>query len=225
MRLGLPDGGLAAQVTPADVLRDMRNACQGRATCSEADFYSGTFDWNEELTSEIVGRDNRSTSSRKVVVHMVISSGRVQCTGTLSDESKAWTAGKLTTDARTTGTINGPGLFRIEFDKGGSHSIMGAAENEDVDLDPNQPSYRVAVTCPSPEATHTGGGETSVTPSQPARWGSSEERETYDWPGSFTERTLAGRSTYFHPDADPANGVRGTVTLSWSLTKAASPKP
>ncbi len=213
-----------AQVTPGNLARDMLSACRGRATCSEADFYSGTLTWNEELTSDIRGGGNRSTSALRILVKMVVTAGRVQCTGSFSSDRKQWRGGRLELDARSSGPIAGPGLIKMEFDRGGTHTVMKGSENEDVELGDDVPSYDIAVTCPSPTVTETSGGESTVTPSEPARWGSSQERQTYDWPGSLTQSTLSGTSYYIHPDADPANGIQGTVTFTWSLTKSASPR-
>ncbi len=220
-----PITSLLAQASPSGLADKMRNACQGRASCSEADFYSGTLDRKEELTSDIKSGDARSTSNLLVTVHVVVTSGKVECVGQYTLEEKAWTAGKITVDSKASGKINGPGLIHMTFEQGGSHSVMGATENEDVELDPNQLSYNVAVTCPSPAVTRTGGGQTSFTDSEPARWGSSQEFQTDHWPGALTQASLSGSSTYYHPDADPINGVGGKVSVLWSLNKAASPKP
>lgn len=214
-----------AQATPGNLARDMLNACRGRATCAEADFYSGTLAWSEELTSDIRGGGNRSTSALRVLVNMVVTAGKVQCTGSFLAERKQWSGGTLEMDSKSSGPIAGPGLIKMEFDRGGTHTVMNGTENEDVELGSDVPSYNLAVTCPSPTVTDVSAGETTVTRSEPARWGSSQERQTYSWPGSFTQSTLSGKSSYIHPDADPANGIQGTVTFTWSLTRSASPRP
>lgn len=210
--------GASAQVT-----RDMLEACKGRATCGMADFFSGTLQWDEELTANIGTGGDRSTSSDRRTVSVVITSGRVECRGTVAGESKRWSSGQLVEDATRRGVIAGPGLFQIEFATGGSHSVMGTEEDEEVELDEDTPSYEVTVTCPSPEMTSTGGGQTEVTPARPARWGSSEQVSTYDWPGDFEQASLKGSSSWRHPDSDPANGITGKVTVTWSLIKTPPP--
>jgi hypothetical protein len=207
----------------AQVTRDMLEACKGRATCAEADFYSGTFQWNEELTSSTGDGGDRSASSRKVNVSVLITSGRVECSGTIAEESRRWSSGRLEEDATRSGVIGGAGLIKIEFGTGGTHSVMGTDEDEEVELDSDAPSYNLTVVCPSPRMTSTGGGQTDITPSRPARWGSSEEFSTYHWLGDFDQPGLKGTSSWRHPDSDPANGVRGRVSVIWSLTKGPPP--
>lgn len=216
-----PSATVIAQSAPA-VAQSMTKACQGRATCSESDFYSGKLTWHEKLTADLGGGSGDSSTSRRTVsIDIVITSGAVQCQGTVTEEAKAWSSGQLTINETMKGVIAGPGIFKITFDKGGSHTVG----DQDVDLNDNTPSYDVAVVCPAPEETHTSGSNTRVTPAEPAEWGSSYELHTYSWPGSFTTPALIGKSSYRHPDADPVNGVTGSVDVSWSLTKNATPTP
>jgi hypothetical protein len=203
--------------------RGVLKACKGRATCTEADHYSGTVQWAEELNADIGGGGSRSLSHRRVTINMVITSGHVECHGSVEEDRKQWSAGRLEMDTKASGRLGGPGLFRVAFDKGGTHTVMGATEDEDVELDPNTPSYDITVACPSPALTQANGGQSQVTPAEPARWGSSYEMQTYDWPGSFDQKALSGKSTTRHPDSDEANGIRGTVTITWSLTKGSLP--
>lgn len=190
-------------------------ACSGRATCAEADFYSGTFEWKESLTSSMGSGGDRSYSSRTLDIVMTVAAGRVGCRGAVTERSERWSSGTQMEDRHALGSIAGPGLIRIEFSEGGMHSVGG----DEVELDDDAPSYNITVVCASPTMTVTGGGERVITPSEPARWGSSYEVQTYDWLGDFAQRGLSGTATWNHPDSDPINGVSGSVTVIWNLTK------
>lgn len=199
--------------------RAMLDACRGRASCAEADFYTGTLGWSELLSASGGGGGNTYTSRRTATIEVKVTSGKAWCSGSIDEVEKQWSSGKLTMDATRTGVVAGPGLIGIEFGMGGTHSEV----DEDVDLDPDTPSYNITIACPTAEMTITGGGETTVTPSEPARWGSSGEFSTYDWPGDFSQGGLKGTSSWSHPDSDPLNGVSGTMSVTWSLTKGPLP--
>jgi hypothetical protein len=195
--------------------RQMLQACSGRASCAEADFYSGSFEWSENITADIGSSDNRSQSNRTMSITMVVTAGRVECRGGMTEQSQRWSSGMKVQDRQELGNIDGAGLIRIEFGRGGVHSVG----SEDVELADDVPSYNIAVVCPSPTSTVTGDGERTITPGQPAGWGSSWEIQTYDCAGDFSQRSLSGSSTWNHPEADPVNGITGSVTVKWNLTK------
>ncbi len=203
--------------------RAMLDACRGRASCAEADFYTGTVGWSDLLTASGGSGGNTYASRRIATIDVTVTSGKVWCRGSIEAEEKQWSSGQLMVDVTRNGVIEGAGLIRIEFSVGGTHTVMGPEEDEEVELDPDTPSYNVTIVCPSAKMTSTGGGETVVTPSEPARWGSSYEFSSYDWPGDFSQGALKGTSEWRHPDSDPANGVGGTMSVTWSLTKGPLP--
>jgi hypothetical protein len=139
----------------------------------------------------------------------------VQCHGNVNEKTQRWSSGRLEQDSSGRGDMAGVGLIGIEFSEGGIHSVGG----QEVELAEDTPSYNVTIACPSPTMTVTGGGETETTPAEEARWGSSWEIQTYDWPGDFETPELKGSTTWDHPDADPPNGITGSVTVKWNLVK------
>ena len=89
------------------------------------------------------------------------------------------------------GPIRGDGLLVVEWGVG-------------TDDDPALPWYRIAVACPG------------VAGSAPARV--EDMMETYKQPRRKGFTLLEGASQEESPDADPVNGVTGTVSLQWSLS-------
>lgn len=90
-----------------------------------------------------------------------------------------------------TGTIRGDGLFIVEWGVG-------------VEDDPALPWYRIAAECPDldgkpPEMRGAG-------------------IDTYRQPRRKGFTLLEGSNREESPEADPVNGVTGTVSLEWSLS-------
>jgi FkbM family methyltransferase len=171
-----------------------------KAQNTEAQYYSGTFEWSETLDARIGSGGDRSESTRTVNISMVITAGHVQCYGSVNEKSQRWSSGLLEEDRLARGDMEGIGLVSVEFGEGGIHSVGG----EEVELDDDAPSYNITIACPSPTMTVTGGGETETTPAEAASWGSSWEIQTYDWPGDFSRPGLKGSTTWDHGEVEPA---------------------
>jgi len=118
-------------------------------------------------------------------------SGTFHWESVLGDERESVTATITNGKAVCSGSSNGPGLVAVEFGLG-------------TDDAPTQPWYRVAVACPTTRPAEMNGTEMS----------------TYKQPTAAREpRVLEGSSQDENPDADPANGVTGTLKLRWSLKR------
>ena len=102
--------------------------------------------------------------------------------------------GKATCEGVTAdGPVKGEGLVTVETGLG-------------TDDDPAQPWYRIAVACPGPDGA-------------PARMGGGE-LSTYKQPLKGGLAVLKGAHEEEHPDSDPVNGVKGTLRLSWALSRS-----
>jgi hypothetical protein len=100
----------------------------------------------------------------------------------------------VTTDpSETGGSIKGDGLVVVEWGTG-------------TDDDPKLPWYRVAVACPG-----MGG-------SAPARM-DSDHMDTYKQPRRQGFAVFEGSTEEENPDADPDNGVTGTMRITWKLER------
>ena len=93
-----------------------------------------------------------------------------------------------------TGTIKGTGMIAVEFDK-------------DTDVGKH---YIVTAACPS-----VAGMGSPVTPAQL----DGREHGSYKQPSDLAPGSPLKGSTSSHPDDDPANGVTGTVNVSWDLKR------
>lgn len=106
-----------------------------------------------------------------------------------------------TDPSQKTGPIQGDGLLVVEWGTG-------------VEDDPALPWYRIAVECPDLEGhppEMRGGG-----------------LDTYKQPRRKGFAVLEGSHKEENPDADPVNGVTGTVSLEWALSlgrAAGAPSP
>lgn len=98
------------------------------------------------------------------------------------------------------GPIRGDGLFIVEWGVG-------------VENDAALPWYRIAVACPG------------VNGSSPARL--EDMMETYQQPRRKGFAVFEGSTQEESPEADPVNGVTGTVSLQWAfpLDGKAAPAP
>ena len=94
----------------------------------------------------------------------------------------------------TTATIGGTGLFAVEFNRGSN----------------NQLEYVLTAACPAPPWMGA--------PGQPAELGHDPYQYIDPKPATaIGQASLSGSLTYPAPETDPANGVTGTVTVSWNL--------
>lgn len=156
--------------------------------------YSGSFSWQSDLNGPY-GQNRRS-------ITVTVVNGVATCSGSETDVSIS----KLDKVYVTTevGSIQGKGLIAITFEADGG-----------------KPAYRVAVSCPSPHwpMSINRPGE-PARPSQPAEWGSSYAEESYlqPLPGPSDKGVLNGSRSTAHPDTDSANGVTGSMIVSWRLT-------
>ena len=91
------------------------------------------------------------------------------------------------------GSIKGDGLVVAEWGTG-------------TDDDPKMPWYRVAVACPG----MGGSGPPSM---------DGDHMDTYKQPRRRGFAVLEGSIEEENPDADPDNGVTGTIRISWKLER------
>lgn len=94
--------------------------------------------------------------------------------------------------------VSGAGLLAVE---------RGTSSDEE----PGQPWYSITVSCP---------GRDGTTPNI-----DNAQIKTYERKDTTALEVLAGKSQEEHPDADPVNGVSGTVAIEWSLTRPGHAKP
>ena len=100
----------------------------------------------------------------------------------------------VTTDPlETGGTIKGDGLVIVEWGTG-------------TDDDPKMPWYRIAVACP---------GMGGSAPASMDR----DSMETYKQPRQKGFAVFEGSTDEENPDADPDNGVTGTMRINWKLSR------
>ncbi len=147
-------------------------------SCNYAYLYSGQFMWDNTL--------NGSASQFHEQVTVGVINGVANCLGTVKETEHGPT---------TTGTISGPGLFAVEF------------ERDSV----NQLVYRLTAACP----TVAGMGS----PVQRAELGH-HDMETYQQRATaIAQKLIEGGASYPAPETDPVNGVTGTVQISWRITR------
>ena len=119
--------------------------------------------------------------------------------GSTVDITVTVTAGKATCAGTIDGqAIRGAGLLAVE--RGGSM--------EDA---PGQPWYDITVACPDVDGAEPNFSNASI--------------KTYKQKDTGGFRTLAGKVAEENADADPANGVTGTTTLEWSLSRSGTARP
>lgn len=153
--------------------------CQMKVvSCNYAHLYSGQFSWTSTL--------NGTASQSHEQVTVTVKNGVANCLGTV----------RTTDQGRTTsGTISGPGLFAVEFERDSSDKLV----------------YRITAACPTP----AGAGS----PAQPAELGHND-RETYQQRATMiAQKELKGGSNYPAPETDEVNHVTGSVQVSWNITR------
>jgi hypothetical protein len=154
--------------------------------------FSGSFSWQSDLNGPY-GQNKKSITV--TVVNNVATCDGTEIAVSISKLDKVYVTSE-------TGAIHGPGLI----------AVTSEAES-------GKPAYRIAVSCPSPHwpVSINRPGE-PPRPSQPARWGSSYSEESYLQPmPSPAGSVLDGSRRTAHPDTDSANGVTGSMIVSWRL--------
>lgn len=177
--------------------------------CNYAHHYSGTFNWSSVLTTRIVGSAGEQTDARAYVqVIVTVVAGVAYCAGSTSDSSASRQNGSLVRVHEMNGAVSGPGIFSIEFPKRNGKLV-----------------YDITAWCPTAKGSTTDTdfrtGETGTTDftANPAREGGSGGMKIDPESAAALGIDLAGTRTITHPDADPANGVTGTLTTAWSFTR------
>ena len=147
-------------------------------SCNYAYLYSGQFSWSNTL--------NGPASQFHEQVTVGVNNGVADCVGTVRETSNGQT---------TSGTVSGPGLFAVEFERDSTNQLV----------------YRITAACP----TAAGMGS----PVQKAELGH-HDYETYQQRATtIGQKVLKGGSNYPAPETDSVNGVTGTVQVTWNITR------
>jgi hypothetical protein len=101
------------------------------------------------------------------------------------------------TTGSVTGAITGPGLIAVEFLQDSLGRLV----------------YDITATCPTADHPDLGG------PSRPAEPGGENEMKTYEKLARAVGMNLVGTHSYPAPETDPVNGVTGTVSVVWNLSR------
>lgn len=136
-------------------------------------------------------KGQRSSTTVSVQVDVVM--GRASCNGSQTDTDVA--------SGSKRGNIQGDGLVAVEFEKDENDRLI----------------YNVTVACPSPAWPAT--DFDAAIPSRRAELGDFEQ-QSYEQPAASVGMNLEGSNSYPAPEADPVNGVDGTVTMSWRLVRS-----
>lgn len=153
--------------------------CQMKVvSCNYAYLYSGQFSW----TNTIKGPASQFYEQ----VTVGVKNGVADCLGTVRETSNGQT---------TAGTVSGPGLFAVEFERDSANKLV----------------YRITAACP----TAAGMGS----PVQRAELGH-HSLETYEQRATtIAQKVIQGSSNYPAPETDEANGVTGTVQVTWNIAR------
>ena len=147
-------------------------------SCNYAYLYSGQFSWENTI--------NSANSQFHEQVTVGVNNGVANCVGTVRETNNGQTQ---------SGTVSGPGLFAVEFERDSTDSLV----------------YRITAACP----TAAGMGS----PVQKAELGH-HDYETYQQRATeIGQKVLKGGSTYPAPETDTVNGVTGTVQVTWNVTR------
>ena len=147
-------------------------------SCNYAYLYSGQFSWENTI--------NGPASQFHEQVTVGVKNGVANCLGTVRETSNGQT---------TAGTVSGPGLFAVEFERDSTNQLV----------------YRITAACP----TAAGMGS----PVQKAELGH-HDYETYEQRATtIGQKVLTGGSSYPAPETDSVNGVTGTVKVAWNIAR------
>jgi hypothetical protein len=154
-------------------------SCQMKVvSCNYAHLYSGEFSWSNTIKG--------SASQFHEQVTVSVKNGVADCLGTVKDTDHGQT---------TSGTVSGPGLFAVEFERDSANQLV----------------YRITAACP----TAAGMGS----PVQKAELGHHDQETYRQRATAIAQQVLKGSSNYPAPETDPVNGVTGTVQVTWNLTR------
>jgi hypothetical protein len=170
-----------------------------------AALFSGSFEWGSILKG---GNANVQVNIKEDVT-VTIQAGKASCSGTRTEFTRVERESETQVNTR----ITGPGLVAVEY---GTNTTD----------DPKGPFYSITVACPSPAGeeitTSLRTGERTVTKilaKPPDRFNGSQAHSSYERSGTERDVELRGTTTDENPDADAANGMTGTLTVTWQLTK------
>lgn len=210
-------GALLAGPVPAAAQLDEHPCRPHLVHCNYAEHFSGTLRRRSVL--EVKGDKQAAGGILSVVteeIQVEVRDGRAVCQGRVVDREESWSRGTMESRRRRGGVIQGEGLLAVELGR-------GTEESED------QPWVRISIACPTAAGEDTietfrNGGSTQVErfTSRPP------EMDSNGWvtekqPTSADYLVMTGRVSEEAPEADPSNGVTGTVTFEWSLTRKAAP--
>lgn len=160
--------------------------------CNYAHYFSGTFGWRS-VSSGPGGSDTET-------VDVNVVNGIALCSGGSTSSAQGRTR---------TGSINGPGLIGVEFLPDPVHTWV----------------YRITVACPSVAWPAT--ADEPATASEPAELGRGEQssdKQPTGGVGLTLEQAIARlarlQKSITFPGNDPANGVTGSLTISWNLVRS-----
>ena len=153
--------------------------CQMKVvSCNYAYLYTGQFSWTNTI--------NGSASQFREQVTVGVKNGVADCTGTVRETSNGQT---------TSGTVSGPGLFAVEFERDSTNKLV----------------YRITAACPTAAGTGS--------PAQPAELGHHDQQTYEQRATTIGQKVLQGSSNYPAPETDAVNGVTGTVQVTWNITR------
>ena len=181
-------------------------------SCNYAGNFNGSVVWTEGLNSS---NSTGGTTTLSVRGSVEIKAGVASCNGSMSERRVTPRMG----ESQLSAALTGEGIAIVEFGKG-------------TDDDENQTWYSITVVCPRAGATLTSKnyqtGEVQTTRSspvpEPARMGHGEV-SSYKQADSGQRVILKGSTSDVHPDADPANGTQGVISMAWSLARLDQPVP
>jgi hypothetical protein len=209
--------GLVLAGGPATVAAQEEFPCRPRVvSCNYAEHYSGTIQRHSELRVEGDRKAGGMVSLITEDLTVEIQDGQAVCRGSVHEREESWVNGRIEGRRRRGGTIAGAGLVAIELGIG----------TEDQ---PGEPYVRISLACPTAAGSDTTEDLLNGAPMEVNDFTS--EPPAMDSNGWVTEkqptdagyRVLKGRTSEDAPETDPVNGVTGTVTFEWSLTRRAQP--
>ncbi|HUT60026.1 MAG TPA: hypothetical protein VNA25_19445 [Phycisphaerae bacterium] len=172
-------------------------------SCNYGKYYSGTVTWTSLIE---INTPNLKHSGRSQITATIID-GKVICSGYNSINREDRT-GRYTEE----GPVSGSGFLVVEKPFASSTDRSG--------------KYLISVWSPSaatkwsnvPKVDGYGPPTSGTIPAEPASWRGHEADEIIYEHDTEDFSLLAGTETYEHPEADAANHVTGTVTITWNLS-------
>lgn len=209
-------GALVAGPVPAAAQLDEHPCRPHLVHCNSAEHFSGTLHRRSVLEVQSDKQVGGLVSTIIEDLTVEVTDGRAVCRGSARDREEGWSSGRMESRHRRGGVIQGEGLLAVELGR-------GTEDSED------QPWVRISIACPTAAGEDTtetfrNGGSLQV-----QRFASRPpEMDSNGW---VTEKlatsadylVMTGRVSEEAPEADPSNGVTGTVTFEWSLTRKAAP--